>query len=362
MKPPSGFYRQFMLRISIFNRVIIGNSVIIVFGAIAGTFFTRHLALMGDIRIIFLFSLAGILTSLFVNYVIIKSALNPLRELGQALERVNPEQIKIPDELEKYADRDIHRLVVAVNLMLTRLEKSASQLKAVSERAIHAQEDERVRIARSLHDDTAQTISMLIINLERMKKKIPQDNLDLLRQANEAHQVATLLLENLRKVIWDLRPAILDDLGLIPAIRWYAQTNLKESGAQVEVGRGDEAIRLPQYLETMLFRISQEAVSNILRHADASKVIINLRQEHGYMALEIKDNGRGFDVEKTKEGAVTRKQLGLLGMQERISLVNGTVKIESTPGEGTTLRIRVPLRIEDEIETNKELQEETNQP
>lgn len=352
MKPLSGFlirYRQFMLRISIFNRVFIGNSFIIIMGAIAGTFLTRHLALLGDMRLIFLFSFVGILITLFVNYMIIKSALDPLRELGHALERVNLEQIQIPDELEKYEDRDIHRLVTTVNSMLIRLKKHTSQLKAISERAIRAQEDERVRIARSLHDDTAQTISMLIIHLERMKKKIPQDDLDLLRQANESHQVATLLLENLRKVIWDLRPSILDDLGLIPAIRWYAQTSLKESGAQVEVGRGDEAMRLPPYLETLLFRISQEAVSNILRHAGASKVIINLRQENGYMALEIKDNGRGFDVEKTKEGAVTRKQLGLLGMQERVSLVNGTVNIESTPGEGTTLRVYVPLSIEDEI-------------
>lgn len=164
-------YHQFMLRISIFNRVFIGNSFIIILGAIAGTFFTRHLTLLGDIRLIFLFSFAGILITLFVNYVIIKSALNPLRELEHALERVGIEQIKITNDLEKYEDQDIHHLVTAVNSMLIRLEKRTSQLKAISERAIHAQEDERMRIVRSLHDDTAQTISMLIIHLERMKKK-----------------------------------------------------------------------------------------------------------------------------------------------------------------------------------------------
>lgn len=355
-------YRQFELRISIFNRVFIGNSFIIIFGAIAGTFFTRRLALLGDIRLIFLFSLAGIIITLLVNYMIIKSALTPLRELGHALEQVSIEQIKIPEDLEKHEDQDIHRLVTTVNAMLIRLEKRTSQLKAISERAIRAQEEERGRIARSLHDDTAQTIVMLIINLERIEKKIPQDDPNLSRQVSESYKVATLLLENLRKVIWDLRPAILDDLGLIPAIRWYAQTNLKESGVQVEVEHGNDAIRLPPHLEIMLFRILQEAVSNILRHAGASKVIINLRLKDDYVALEIKDNGRGFDVEKTKEGAVTRKQLGLLGMQERISLVNGTVKVESTPGEGTTLRVYVPLRIEDTIgleDTNPmELQEE----
>lgn len=344
------YFRTLPLRVPIFNRVLIGNSVIIIFGAVAGTFLTRHLALLGDIRLIFLFSSAGILITLVVNYLIIKSALTPLRELGQALESVSVEKIKIPEHLEKYEDRDIQRLVNTVVSMLNRLEKRTGQLRAVSERAIRAQEDERVRIARSLHDDTAQVISMLIIQLERIENMLPQNDPDLCRKVNESHKVATLLLENLRKVIWDLRPSILDDLGLIPAIRWYAQTNLKDSGVQVEVDRGNEVIRLPPHLETLLFRISQEAVSNILRHANASKVTINLLPEDDRMVLEIRDNGRGFDVDKTQGEAVTRKQLGLLGMQERVALVDGFVKVESMPGEGTTLRVYIPLHIEDALE------------
>jgi signal transduction histidine kinase len=105
----------------------------------------------------------------------------------------------------------------------------------------------------------------------------------------------------------------------------------------------------------MLFRILQEAVSNILRHANASKVFINLRLEDGHVVLEIKDNGRGFDVEKTAGEAVTRKQLGLIGMQERVSLVNGAVKIESTLGQGTTLRVYVPLHIEEDAKGAKDI-------
>src|SRR3972149_5409734 len=114
-------YRHFMLRISIFNRVLIGNSFIIIFGAIAGTFFTRHLALLGDIRLIFLFSFTGILITLFVNYVIIKTALHPLHELSQALETVSIERIKIPDSLENLEDPDIHLLVTTIEAVLTRL-------------------------------------------------------------------------------------------------------------------------------------------------------------------------------------------------------------------------------------------------
>jgi two-component system sensor histidine kinase UhpB len=349
MKPPNGLstrYRRFILRISIFNRVFIGNSLIIVLGAIAGTYFTRHLALLGDGRLIILFSFVGILVTLLVNFVIIKSALKPLHELGVALEQENVEKIRIPEELEKYEDRDVHRLISTVDEMLSRLEKRTRQLKAISENAIRAQEDERIRIARTLHDDTAQTISMLIINLDRIEKMIPLNEPELLRRVEESHKVATLLLDNLRKVIWDLRPSILDDLGLVPAIRWFAQTNLKESNVRVEVGSSNEMMRLPPHIETQLFRILQEAVSNILRHANASKVTINLRPEDGNMALEVKDNGCGFDVKKTAGEAVTRKQLGLLGIQERVSLVNGTLKVESVPGQGTTLRVYVPWSIE----------------
>ena len=358
--------RRLTLRISIFNRVLIGNSIIIVFGAIAGTLLTRHLALLGDIRLIFLFSFTGILVTLFVNYVIIRTALHPLHELSQALETVSIERIKIPDSLENLEDPDIHLLVTTIEAVLTRLANRTNQLQAISERAINAQEEERVRIARSLHDDTAQTISMLIINLERIEKLIPTDDPKLLQKVNEAHQVATLLLENLRKVIWDLRPSILDDLGLIPAIRWFARTNLEDVGMEVEVGRGNEAMRLPPHLETMLFRILQEAVSNIIQHADASKVFINLRSEGNHVVLEIKDNGRGFNVEKTKGEALIRKQLGLLGMQERVALVNGAVNIESTHGLGTTINVYIPLHIEDTIGVDKTLpvepQEETIKP
>jgi two-component system sensor histidine kinase UhpB len=340
-------YQRFALRISILNRAFIGNSIVIVFGAIAGTYFARHLSLLGDVRLVFLFSFTGILITLLVNYVIIKSALNPLRQLGDALEQENIEKIKIPEELEIYQDRDIHRLVTTVDEVLIRLDKRTRQLKALSEHAIRAQEEERISIARSLHDDTAQLISMLIIHLERIQKSIPQNDLNLTLQVKESHQVATLLLENLRKVIWDLRPSILDDLGLIPAIRWYAQTNLKEKGVQVEMRGGVGAMRLPFHLETMLFRVLQEAVSNILRHANASKVIITLKPEEEYVALEIQDNGCGFDVNKTTGEALTRKQLGLLGMQERVSLVNGVLNVESIPGRGTSLKIYVPLRVEE---------------
>ncbi len=340
-------YRQLMLRISIFDRVLIGNSIIIIFGAVAGTIFTRQMTLLGNARLILLFSFVGILITLLVNRVIIKTALYPLHELGDALEQVNSGQINIPDSLKSYKDPDIRRLVIAIDAMLNRIANHNRQLQAISERAINAQEEERVRIARSLHDDTAQSISMLIIHLERLGNLIPADAPDVTRYICDAQNVATKLLENLRKIIWDLRPSILDDLGLFSAIRWFARTNLEKGGVKVDFCAATEITRLPPHLETMLFRIAQEAISNILRHANASKVSIRLWTADERVWLEIKDDGRGFDIEETTGRAVDQKQLGLLGIQERASLVHGGVKIESSPEFGTCLQVHIPLPQED---------------
>jgi two-component system sensor histidine kinase UhpB len=355
-------FRQFMLRTSIFNRVLIGNSLIIIFGAIAGTFITRHLTLFGNIWLILLFSFSGILITLVVNYWIIRTALHPLHELGNALEQIKGGQILIPESLKQYEDPDIHHLITTLDSVLVRLANRTSQLQAISERAINAQEEERVRIARGLHDDTAQSMSMLIIRLERLKSLIPADMPELTRQVSELHKLATQLLENLRQIIWNLRPSILDDLGLVPAIRWFARTNLEEAGITVSFLGAGEVMRFPIHLETMLFRISQEAVSNIIRHADAHKVSIRLWLEKGNVWLEIKDDGRGFDMERTVGGAVYRKQLGLLGIQERVSLVGGEMEVESARGAGACVRVRVPLPVEDPVTSHETESNSTKLP
>ena len=358
-------YHQLILRISIFDRVLIGNSIIIIFGAVVGTIVTREMTLLGNVRLILLFSFVGILITLFVNRVIIKTALYPLHELGDALEQVDSGQINIPDSLKNYKDPDIRRLVIAIDSMLNRIANHTSQLRAISERAINAQEEERVRIARSLHDDTAQSISMLIIHLERLGKLIPAGEPDVIHYIADAQNVATKLLENLRKIIWDLRPSILDDLGLFSAIRWFARTNLEKGGVKVDFCATSEIIRLPPHLETMLFRVAQEAISNILRHANASKVTIHLWIADDQIWLEIKDDGHGFDIEKTTGRAVDRKQLGLLGIQERAALVHGGVKIESSAEAGTCLQIHIPLSAEDSISSEHDaldLPEEMLQP
>lgn len=336
-------YQSWLRRLPIFNRLLIGNSLVIIFGAIVGTFFTRHLALLGNFGLILTFSSAGILLTLLVNYLIIKTALDPIHELCQALEQMQAEQTVLPDSLKEFQDPDISNLVAAINALLQRLENHTIMLRLISERSINAQEEERVRIARGLHDETAQAISMLIIHLERVEKSMPEGYPALVQRTVEARRLATKLLEDLRKIIWDLRPSILDDLGLIPAIRWYARENLSGAGTEVNFKIPDETVRLPAHLETMFFRITQEAVSNILRHAQANSVTVSFQRIDQAVCLEIQDDGRGFRVEQTADEALSRKQLGLLGIRERVSLVGGELKVESAPGLGTCLNISVPI-------------------
>jgi signal transduction histidine kinase len=135
-------------------------------------------------------------------------------------------------------------------------------------------------------------------------------------------------------------------LGLYSAIRWFARSNLEKSGVKVEFWTASESMRLPPHLETMLFRIAQEAISNIVHHARANRVGIRLWEAEQQFWLEIKDDGCGFEMEETTGGGFDREHLGLLGIQERVSLAGGEVTITSAPGLGTCLQLHVPLPAE----------------
>ncbi len=334
--------QQSLHRLPVLERVLVVNSIVIVIGAIVGTVLTRHLTMLGNLWLTPLLLSLGVLLLLLVNYRIIKTSLHPFRDFRKAVDQVKNGQTILLETPSMQSDPDIHQLVLSVNSMLGRLEARTKQLQALSERIITAQEEERKRIARSLHDDTSQTVSTLLLQLERLESELPEDREDLQRRLADARRLVSNMLEDLRKNIWDLRPSILDDLGLIPAIRWYARMRLQEIGIQLNFELG-ENIRLEPYLETMLFRITQEAVTNILHHAEAKTVTIRLKWEDDRLCLEVEDDGRGFDVERTAGEAVTRKQLGLLGIQERVSIVGGQAMVESSPGHGARLLVSVPL-------------------
>lgn len=340
----SARYRHKLQRIPITFRIAIGNSAVIALGAIGGTLITRHLAEeAADWWLILFFLFIGLALSVTINFWIIKRALRPLSELSELVRRFQAGQSNLDPQILQNPDPDIAQLAAALSSLVNQLDERNQQLRALSERAINAQEDERREIALTLHDDTGQILSMLIINLERLEGQLPVDTTGLKDKLAAARNLAQQSLASLRKIVFGLRPTILDDLGLVPAIRWYARTYLEEAGIQTEVNAKDESEPLSPPVKSTLFRISQEAMNNILRHAQAKHARISLDQQNGEMILEIEDDGVGFDVAQASEQAVALQRLGLLGIQERAQLVGGRVNLESTPGKGTRLSVCVPL-------------------
>lgn len=207
-------------------------------------------------------------------------------------------------------------------------------------KVITIQEEERKRLARDLHDDTSQTLAALVMQLDTYAASSMWPGADE-SKLNEIRMASKKALESIREIILDLRPSILDDLGLVSALRWYADTRLQEKGIKVRVEATDYDKRMPNEVETALFRIVQEAVTNISRHAEAENAVIAVDFRDSGVSIEIEDDGKGFDVAKAKT-AMTRT-FGLQGMEERVSLLGGTFEIESEPGSGTRMKVFIPL-------------------
>jgi signal transduction histidine kinase len=179
--------------------------------------------------------------------------------------------------------------------------------------------------------------------LESLEKHIPQSDQALQARISEALSVASDALGSLRRVIRDLRPAVLDDLGLVSATRWYARSKLEAAGVLVEFQADAESVPLSSEMNITFFRIAQEAINNISRHAHAENVCIRLGLDQDEVFMDIKDDGMGFQVAGNTAEAIHLNHWGLAGIQERINLVNGRLIVESAQGKGTHLQVRAPL-------------------
>ena len=222
-----------------------------------------------------------------------------------------------------------------------RLRTSTRQLKALSQRVLEAQEQERRRVAIELHDELGQSLTAIKINLqlsERFKDNAPPD------LYAENIRIVEDALQQVRRLATGLRPSMLDDLGLAPALRWMSEQSASRSGFDVIFHHERTNVRLAPEIETACFRIVQEALTNITRHALAKRVEISLRREGDDLLLSVRDDGRGFDLNTLHEHAVAGGSLGVLGMQERATLLGGQLEIASVVGAGCTVQLRCPWR------------------
>lgn len=226
--------------------------------------------------------------------------------------------------------------------LLETIRKHREELQRLSAQVIHAQEDERTRISRELHDELGQALTGLCINLAEIDKQIGAEVSPGIRgRLLESRALADQVLEQIRELALELHPSILDDLGLAPALRWYANTYSRRTAVRVDLEAMEADARLPAEIATALYRIVQEALTNVAKHAQAKRVAIRLRCEPSEVRLTIEDDGRGFDAQRLAGGEV-RPGAGLVGIRERVALLGGSFGITSAPGQGTQLDIAIP--------------------
>ncbi len=213
------------------------------------------------------------------------------------------------------------------------------QLQEMSSRILTAHEEERKRIARELHDDTAQAITSILVRLRLLERSAEGD--EVLKNVEELRELTSGALDSVRRMAMDLRPASLDDLGLVPALQSYAEKFSQSVPIAVSLEVDGLGRRLPRDVELVLYRVFQEALTNISRHASAKTALVQLERKRNEVSLVIKDDGVGFDSGELSPTQGTG--LGLFGMRERLTLVGGVVEVESKKGKGTKIVARVPL-------------------
>jgi signal transduction histidine kinase len=210
--------------------------------------------------------------------------------------------------------------------------------------AINAQEEERKRIARELHDETSQTLASLLLGLDTLETAQAFNYKEAVEIQESLKGVTRQMLANIKRITSDLRPSLLDDLGLIPAVSWYGEQRMKKLGIRLQLEtRGFQNRRLPSEIEITLFRITQEALTNVTRHANATEVNVILEHRETEVFLCISDNGRGFDAQLDRPVDYSSPRLGLHGIRERLDLLGGEFNLFTQTGKGTTITALLPL-------------------
>ncbi len=352
--------RWFSSRIPLFYRLLIANSIVLLLWAVFGTWIIIRAVSRGSIppHLYALMVGGGIVASTALNFFVLRLAMRPLGEIQRVIQKVESGDMKARVDVKQIGDRDLARFSALFNEMLDKLEENADtiqrdkeQLRRMTLAVLNAQEEERRRLARELHDQTSQALSIMLVGIDTGLKEMPP-------RISEGHQqllflkkVATQTLEELRALSRSLHPTVLDDLGLLPAVRWYARNTLEKAGVKVRIETSGLEERLPPEIETAVFRIVQESLSNVLRHAEAHEVNVSLSKGNGRLLLKVEDDGKGFDVGKIRTSK--SRNLGLIGMEERATLLGGRFNIFSSEGEGTKISVEIPLQwSEDEKDKN----------
>jgi len=218
------------------------------------------------------------------------------------------------------------------------LRESHEQLRALSVYLQHVREEERIRIAREVHDELGQALTGLKLQLTWLMSRLPHHLQDLLERSRSMAESIDETIHAVRRISTELRPGLLDTAGLLAAIEWQASQFQRQTGLQCRVKAAIREKLFDQDLNTAFFRIFQETLTNVIRHAQATRVDVRLAEVGKHVILEVKDNGRGISEMELHN----TRSIGLLGMRERAALLGGEVRVRGEPGKGTTVSVRIP--------------------
>ncbi|MEJ7762611.1 MAG: sensor histidine kinase [Thermomicrobiales bacterium] len=331
------------LRIPLLYKVLIANATIVVVGAVVGTWLTATTVRSApdDFGLLMIgsFIVLGVTLSLAVNYVVLRAAFQPLHELEDVAALIRHGDFTRRAEPGIFGDPQLSSLASTFNATLDALVRDRAELRHLASQVIRAQEQERQRVARELHDDTAQVLFAQLLQLAALKRSPIED---VARTATDFEEMTVEALESVRRLALELRPPALDDLGLFAALEGLAQRFGDQLAIPVEVRVRGPRTRLSAEVELVLYRIAQEAMINVAKHARASRAVIDIDRASDGLSLSVRDDGRGFDASEPSAPGAPGLGLGIFGMNERAALVGGTLHIWQRSGGGTEVFVFIP--------------------
>ena len=345
---------RWLFGLSLFYKVLIANSALVALGALAGTAITLHVATLrtaGEpgvyVPLTIMFLVAGLALSILLNALVLRAALAPLNRLQDVVRRVGEGDLSVRAQKTPLADAEIARIADTLNVMLDNVQSYESQVRNLSGGLIQAQEDERQRIARELHDDTGQVLTLLLIRLKLLESNPGAEAVR--PQIEELRGLISSAIDQVRRLALNLRPPTIDQLGLLPALRSLVATFTDGAGLHVTLEAPREPIALTRERTLAVYRVVQEALTNAAKHAGAHNISVTVRREGDWLVATVRDDGRGFTPEaftRRRQQPASGAGVGLFGMEERARLAGGSLSVQSAPGRGASVTLRAPLEPE----------------
>ena len=336
-KPVTPVTIRHLLRVPLSTKVAGANLTIVLVAWVVG--YVAHRTGATDWRVLSVMTVA-LLIGLVVNLALIVVALRPIRDLEQTATRVwaGDLETRVPQSL--IADAELAQVGGTLNFLLNALAEDRARVRMLASEVVRAGDRERSRVSKELHDSVAQSLAAIRYQLVAIEQEA--GDCATVAKIQAVRSAAGDLLEQVRLLSHEVHPQILDDLGLIPALRHFARKAGEDVLVSVMITSGSERdfATLPVDVAATLYRVAREAAGNAIRHGAARTVSVRVGLADGNVTMQVEDDGSGFDVDKTERDG---RAMGLFTMRERVGLLNGSVDIASTPGTGTSVFVCLPI-------------------